>query len=165
MNIPITKGFVAVIDNADRDKVARLSWVAHATPGKRCVYAKARLPGQNRNILMHRYILDAPPGVMIDHINGDGLDNRRGNLRVATASQNLLNRRKYHGVSRFKGVYFMKRDGLWVAQLAINGKSKNLGRFLTEEDAARVYDSHARRWYGDFALLNFSNKENHARRR
>ncbi len=93
-----------------------------------------------------------------DHINTDSLDNRRANLRLATHSQNSCNSRrdKSKTLSRFRGVSFSKRKGKWFAAIRINGKKTWLGYFNDEEDAARAYDHAARKYHGEFAMLNFT---------
>jgi hypothetical protein len=105
--------------------------------------------------MMHRIIAAADDDTCIDHINGDGLDNRRANLRPATRAQNAANRRpRAGGSSRFKGVHWSKADNRWVARIHSGGRDITLGRFLGEYDAARAYNRAAVRVYGEFAYLN-----------
>lgn len=106
-------------------------------------------------VLMHRLILLAPDTTLVDHINGDPLDNRRENLRYATQSQQNANRHRTFGASRFKGVY-RRRDGLkWCAQCRVpGGKQRYLGSFDSEEDAARAYNAAATELFGEYARLN-----------
>jgi hypothetical protein len=110
-------------------------------------------------VLLHRFILGAAPGTMIDHKNGNGLDCTRENLRLATRSQNQHNagRRMYAGArsSRFKGVHWHRVTGKWVAQIMAARKYHYLGLFIDEEQAARAYDAAARELHGEFAQLNF----------
>lgn len=102
---------------------------------------------------MHRLILSTTK--MVDHINGDVLDNRRSNLRPADHTQNARNQHKIRGkTSRFKGVTFDKRWGKWCAWTCNKGRSKNLGVFTTEEEAARAYDRAVKEQYGEFARTN-----------
>lgn len=112
---------------------------------------------------MHRAIIDAPNGMVVDHINGDSLDNRRSNLRLATSQENNRNAKKAAGKmrvmsSQYKGLSRVK-DGLrskkWRAMLAIDRKRIHLGHFNTEEEAARAYDAAAKEHFGEFARLNF----------
>jgi hypothetical protein len=106
---------------------------------------------------LHRLLLNAPPELQVDHINGDGLDNRRSNLRLATGSQNQGNSRKRRdGVtSQYRGVSWNKRAGKWQALLRREGKLQYLGYFSDEEAAARAYDAAALEQWGSFARLNF----------
>jgi hypothetical protein len=105
---------------------------------------------------MHRQILGAPPGQQVDHINGDTLDNRRVNLRLATHGQNQHNRGKYrNNKSGYKGVSWDKAAGKWRAQIKFNNKKYNLGRYHDPIEAALAYDAAAIRLHGAFARLNF----------
>ncbi|MBV8278501.1 MAG: HNH endonuclease [Verrucomicrobia bacterium] len=104
---------------------------------------------------MHRLIVNAPPGVQVDHVNGDGLDNRRANLRLASATQNAHNRKiRRDNTSGFKGVRFDQSSQRWDARITFQGKRYYLGLFVTAELAARTYDQAARRLFGDFARTN-----------
>jgi len=92
----------------------------------------------------------------VDHVNGNGLDNRRRNLRIVSVGQNSMNRRhKAHGYSKYKGVSFRKDNGKWVAQIKINGVLTHLGQFGSEEEAAVEYDKHAVVLFGEHASVNF----------
>jgi hypothetical protein len=105
---------------------------------------------------MHREILNVPDGILVDHINRNGLDNRKANLRRATHSQNAWNTptpRKTK-TSRYKGVYFHKRTGIWQAAITVNARQKYLGQFENELDAANAYDQAARKYHAEFAVLN-----------
>ena len=106
---------------------------------------------------MHVLIMGKrPKGLVIDHINGNGLDNRRANLRFATPTENSQNQRKRAGcISDFKGVDFDRYKFRWRARIFFNGECIYLGRYQHETDAARAYDNAARRLYGQLANLNF----------
>jgi len=97
---------------------------------------------------------------LVDHINGDPLDNRRQNLRPATPSQNQANRTKYQGrrgvTSRYKGVCWHRKDKKWMARIYRDGKQIYLGGFDCEIEAAKAYDSAALEIFGEFALPNFA---------
>jgi len=103
---------------------------------------------------MHNLVINIPDGMFCDHINRNGLDNRKANLRPATHTQNVWNRRKFKPYSRskYKGVDDMKR---WRARIRVNGKRIYLGSFKTELDAAHAYDKAARKYHREFASLNF----------
>ena len=105
---------------------------------------------------MHRLIMDAPDGLQVDHINHNGLDNRRANLRCCTQSQNQWNRSKSKGdfTSKFKCVRRHKRDKKWYVEPTINGKKVWVGSFDSEQEAARAYNQWAIAHCGEFAQLN-----------
>lgn len=154
VEVPLTRGLVAVVDAVDADRVLAHKW--SAKPGRRTWYAKARLRGTPRGgpqVLLHRFLLGAPTGTQVDHRNGNGLDCRRENLRLATHAQNLQNRRVPPG--RFKGVSWQKNMGKWVARIDSEGSKRILGYFDDPELAARAYDAAAVELYGEFAKLNF----------
>lgn len=146
--IPLTGGGYAIVDDDDFARVSAYRW--RAQKGKRgCLYAVSA-----RAKLMHRLIMDPKVGSFVDHINGDGLDNRRANLRVCTHAQNMANQRKREGtMSRFKGVY-ITGSGKYGASIESAGKTVHLGTFAEEERAARQYDRAARVFFGNFARTN-----------
>ncbi len=157
--IELTQGKVALVDDEDYAELSKHKWHA-AKIGKRW-YASRNVGKRpyRRQVYMHRQILNPPPGFECDHINGNGLDNRRCNLRVCTHSQNLQNQRIGGGASEFKGVHWYKRDKIWHAQIKHSGKRHHLGVFTDETDAARAYDTAAREHFGNFARLNFPKGE------
>ena len=106
---------------------------------------------------MHRIIMNPPPHLYIDHINHNTLDNRKTNLRFATPAQNTRNARypKKNTSSKYRGVWFNKQTKKWRSQISINRKRKQIGYFKNEIDAAKAYDQAAKKYYQDFAVLNF----------
>lgn len=109
---------------------------------------------------MHRFILDAPHGMEVDHKNGDGLDCRRENMRLATRKQNAFNRKRPSvNTSGFKGVTLVKPTGKWLAQIEVGGKNMHLGTYESKIEAARAYDKAAIKYHGEFARLNFENSD------
>lgn len=101
---------------------------------------------------LHRAILNAPDVRQVDHVNGDGLDNRRANLRLASHAQNMHNQRvRLNSVSGFKGVSYDKDRQKWLARIALNGRTKNLGRFGTSGEAHDAYTQAAGQLHGEFA--------------
>jgi hypothetical protein len=161
--IPLTRGYAALIDDADHERViAAGPWQANVRRDG-TVYAvhSVRKPDGHRTMeYMHRFIAAVTDRkVRVDHRNRYGLDNRRGNLRIGvTASQNAANSNsiKRGETSRFKGVQWDKRHSKWVAKIRVNYKVKQLGLFAIEVDAARAYDAAAREHFGEFAKCNLS---------
>lgn len=159
--VPLTLGMFAKVDQADLADVSRWNWTATKCGGKRVVrYYAARghsqketeVTGRTGLILMHRYLMGEPTED-VDHQNRDTLDNRRENLRKASASQNGANSMARKGTSRFKGVSLSR--GQWRVALRLNYKTIHVGRFATEEEAASAHDEAARRLHGEFARVNF----------
>ena len=146
--IPLGENRYTTVSDEDYGWLVAFGWWNNGND-----YAKASLP-DGRQVYMHRVIMDAPDGVTVDHINGDGLDNQRENLRFATQVQQNMNRPKYGGKSRYKGVYRRYDDRKWVAQISVGDKTQYLGSFKTQEEAAHVYNQEAYRLHGEFAYLN-----------
>ncbi|MBA7655390.1 hypothetical protein ES703_63294 [subsurface metagenome] len=106
---------------------------------------------------MHRQIMNPPREMLVDHINYNGLDNRKANLRLATLTQNNRHTRRTMnpGSSKYKGVCWYNREKRWAVRITANGKNIPLGYFKDEIEAAKAYDKAARKYHGDFAALNF----------
>jgi len=156
--IALTRGKYAIVDAADYDKLSRYKW--QAFKGRGCFYAcrKSWCKAEKKYemVWMHRLIINAPDGLFVDHINHDGLDNRKENLRPATRGQNRCNSRLSKGKksSQYKGVYRRKNKNRWSASIHHNNKYIWLGYFDDERSAAKAYDKAARRYHGEFAVLN-----------
>lgn len=104
---------------------------------------------------LHQIIMgEIPKGMVIDHIDGNPLNNQKSNLRICTPQQNQFNQRKTRGVSKYKGVSWYKNYKKWMAKIKFNGRTYNLGYFNTEIQAAKAYDEKAKEIFGEFANLN-----------
>lgn len=148
----------ALVDDEDYAVVSRFRWHIISGRGKR--YAVHNLSHKlgGGHARMHRVVLWCPKGYEIDHINGNGLDNRRKNLRICTHQENTWNSRKNPNSSGFHGVCWKKREQLWVAQITKSYKKIWLGLFKNKIDAAKAYDEAAKKLHGKFAQLNFPGK-------
>lgn len=160
--VHLTQGKVALVDDEDFDRVAAFRWQAFligskGSPEQQKWYACRRVrlaDGRRSNQLMHRFILDDCSAPHIDHANGNGLDNRRANLRPCTAKENNRNRVVQRASSRYKGVHWHCQGQKWCAQIRVDGKKKHLGLFASETQAATAYDDAAIYHFGDYARLN-----------
>lgn len=151
--IPLTRGFVTIVDEADFDWLNQWKW--HHINRRYVARARAHITGEFVNIMMHRLIMSCPEDMFVDHINGDGFDNRRENLRICTLHQNMMNRRKNSATSsQYKGVYWCKKDGAWHSSIRFNHKLKYLGQFESEFEAALTYNKAALEYFGEFANIN-----------
>jgi hypothetical protein len=154
--IPLTQGKFALVDDEDYDYLMQWKWCAHKNPSKYHdrFYAVRSTWGKKRKFIqMHSFIMKPPLGMVIDHIDHDGLNNQKSNMRICTAAQNNMNliprgRSKYLGVCY--NIQNKPKASIWK-----NNKTIYLGMFETEEDAARAYDIKAKELHGEFANLNF----------
>jgi len=157
--IPLTRGKFAIVDPEDYHRLRKYKW--HVNKSVHTFYAVHSLTnGRNaprKNLQMHRLVINVPPDCFCDHINHNGLDNRKANLRIVTHTQNVWNRRKFksYSLSKYKGVDWSKDMKRWRARILVNGKRIYLGSFKSELDAAKAYDRAALKYHGDFACLNF----------
>lgn len=155
--IELNHGHVLIVDVRDYDVALAYRW--QTQPGK-CgtfyVWRPVRDGVQTRKEYLHRRLMGAVKGQRVDHINGNGLDNRRSNLRACSNADNMRNMRvRPRGSSRFKGVSWFRRHQLWRAYIVQDAKQIHLGYFSDEADAAKAYDAAARRLFGEFANTNF----------
>lgn len=148
--VTLTKGYVAVIDVADVALVAPYNWCAHVA--RKSVYAM-RKDGP-KSIMLHRFLLGSAAGEEVDHKDGDGLNNRRGNLRPATVHQNQYNQRlKSTNTSGVKGVTWRAKNRTWQAVIQVDGKPKYLGCFKELADAAAAYACASAELHKEFSRL------------
>ena len=154
--IELTKGKFTLIDDTDYEYLNQWRW--YAWKNGNAFYA-ARMEGKRpfrKMILMHREIMKTPNRMVVDHVDMDGLNNTRTNLRNCTSSQNMRNTKVHsNNSSGYKGVYWDKLVGKWHAQISIDYKTIYIGIYDTIEDAARARDEAAKQYHGEFAVLNF----------
>jgi len=156
--IPLTQGQFALVDDEDFEELKKHKWYAYKS--KYTFYAgrKLRLGVNKRQIIvMHRQILGLEdPKMQGDHIDWNGLNNQRHNLRIATNSQNVRNVRPNKNTSsKYKGVNWEKRDNVWRAQIQCDKRKIYIGSYKDEIEAAKAYDKKAKELFGEFAYLNF----------
>ena len=151
-------GVFAICDWKDYEKVKNFKWNTSSRQ-YRTQWVWANDPKNadinRRKVAMHNLIMCPPEGLYVDHINGNGLDNRRSNLRIVTKQQNTFNSAHKGGTSKYKGVCLEKESGMWKAYITKDGKKKSIGRFALEDDAARAYDKEAISLFREHAKLNF----------
>ena len=154
--ISLTQGKIALVDDTDFDWLNQWRWYANRLGGIYYVARNGSNPNR-RKILMHRFILNVPKGLEIDHRDGDGLNNRRTNLRICTHQENQHNQQpQKNRSSAFKGVHWCASARKWVSRIKVDGIEKYLGCFTNELEAARIYDMATLRFHGEFARPNFS---------
>lgn len=147
-SIEISPDYSVQVDDDLLEELSKHRWRLHK--GKHTHYAVS-----TRGLMMHRLVIQATKGVLVDHINGDGLDNRRANLRLCSNAQNMMNARKIAGrSSRFKGVSWNKDRNQWYSTIEKGGKRTFLGGYREETRAAKQYDRAARLMFGRFAKTN-----------
>ncbi len=147
--IALTKGKFATVETADYKHLMRFRWHAKETRGR--FYAATVIKG--KSVAMHRMLLTPPPGMVVDHIDGNGLNNCRSNLRLCTPEQNRRNTRPRRKSSPYLGV---SRSGdKFKVQIKHNGRTHYLGQFESETEAARARDEKAKQLHGPYAWLNF----------
>lgn len=154
--IALTQGQVTTVDDADFEALSKFKWCA--LKRKHTFYAVRGTPGvRNIKIQMHRQILGTPKGEYSDHRDGNGLNNQRHNLRVATKGQNAMSFQTLHfgKSSRFRGVCWREKRGKWEAYIKVDKTYRFLGRYGSEKEAAQAYDRAALHHFGEFAHVNF----------
>ncbi|MCJ7777665.1 MAG: AP2 domain-containing protein [Sedimentisphaerales bacterium] len=157
--IYLDEGKWTILDPKDYYRFCCFKWCIGGNKGKfYAIRGQMISPKDSKIVQLHRLIMDAPKGLLVDHRNSDSLDNRRSNLRLATGWQNQCNKRKgKNATSRYKGVSFRKGRKKCIACIKVGGKQLWLGQFESEIEAAKAYDEAAKKYRGEFACLNFPN--------
>ncbi len=147
--IQLTQNKVAIVDDEDYEELNKFNWTY--IKSTYTYYASRNDYKNNKVVGMHRVVMNCPKGMEIDHINGDGFDNRKSNLRICTRSQNNYNNRiRKNNTSGIKGVWWNKRNKKWCVGIRIRYKNKHLGSFSDINDAKLAYEKAAKLYFGEF---------------
>lgn len=150
--IQLTQGKAALVDDEDFEFLSQWSWCYN---GKYAVKMTRLSDGSRATIYMHRLIAPPPKGREVDHIDGDKLNNKRGNLRACTTAENQRNRpAPRHNTSGYKGVYWDVSKSKWRAQIKVGGKNAHIRYSANKEEAALIYNEAALKYHGEFAYQN-----------
>ena len=145
---------VTLVDDEDYELFKIYTWWLR-NDGSKYAITDIKINGKCKRKSLHRLIMNEPEGFEIDHIDHNGLNNQKSNLRIVTHQQNMMNKRGDRQTSsKFRGVHWFRRDKLWVSQISKNKKIYCVGRFINEEDAAVAYNKKATELFGEYAYLN-----------
>lgn len=157
VSTPKHPGMFALVDDDDYERVSRYKWSAEVRKNVTYATRGVCIDGKRKVVRLHRFVMRAKPGEQFDHVDRNGLNNQKANLRSCTHQQNAGNVEKASGSkawSRFKGVAWCKRFKCWVASIRVSGGTKKIGNFESELSAAAHYDEAAVEKYGCFAFIN-----------
>ena len=153
--IKLSQGMSTMVDIEDFEYLNQFTWCAVKPDKIWYAIRSERLANKMKTHYMHRVVMDAKKGELVDHFDSNGLNNCKINLRICTHAQNIANSRKRKNTtSKYKGVSYYKPSDKWVAHICIDKKVKFLGYYLTEIEGAIIYNLTARRYKGKFARLN-----------
>ncbi len=155
--IPLTRGKYTIVDTDDFERLNKHKWFAVKSTNTFYAGRTVHFGKKSISIRMHRQVIHLPDHLFVDHINHNGLDNRKANLRPATCAQNNYNRilLRKSKTSKYKGVNWKKEARKWIVRIGVNGKQKQVGYFKDEIQAAKAYDEAAKKYHKEFAALNF----------
>ena len=146
-----------IMDREDFESLPKNHYFKLDKDGYALVYFYCKETRREENVRLSRWVLHNPEHLIVDHINGIRLDNRKENLRAVNAKQNAQNSKpRKNSTSKYKGVCYDKKANKWQAQIKIDGKSTYLGTFTSEEEAAKAYDVASKTAWGEFAYQNFN---------
>jgi hypothetical protein len=168
IELPLTRGYTVQVEDSDAESLRAWKWTYMPRSNGRGGYAVrwATVDGKKRTIYMHRHIMQARPGQLVDHEDGNGLNNQRYNLRLSTDTQNRANSQAPVRTIPYRGVYAETRGQgrtPYFAQIKAFRRCWRLGGFVCQEDAARAYDRAALHFFGSFARLNFPDEREQTR--
>lgn len=153
--IPLTRGKFALVDDEDFEALNEYKWQLTTTMWGSYATRKIKIGEKKITKGMHRLLLNPKDDELVDHINGNGLDNRRCNIRTCSHAQNTRNKSiPKNNTSGYKGVHWSKKNKNWISQIVINSKAYHVGSFSEIKIAAIAYNMAAIKCYGEFALLN-----------
>lgn len=155
----LSKGHITIVDDEDYEWLSQWKWTAKKGSGRYAkvyAYRNQKANGTQTHIALHRLIADCPKGLVVDHINGDTLDNRRSNLRICTQKDNARNSSApINSPTGFKGAVLRPCGKRWQSRIRVDGRMLHLGMFSTLAEALLAYDAAAIHYFGEFANLNF----------
>lgn len=152
--IKLTNGMHAQVDDEDYDKLKNYRWYFYKNGNNYYTLTNIKQNGRYVTKQMHVMIMGTPKGMHTDHIDGNGLNNQKSNLRICSCAENTWNSRSIIGSSRYKGVNWHKETRKWQAKICVNRKQIHLGVHSSEKEAALAYNEAAKKHHGKFARLN-----------
>ena len=155
--IKLSQDKITLVDDEDYEWLSQYNWHLYTRKKSETIYANTNIYINNKRTTkkLHNLLINPSKGFEVDHIDRDGLNNQKENLRIVTRSQNCINRSKFRNTtSKFKGVTWHKDNKKWLAQIRLNKKKYYLGEFINEIDAAKAYNKAAKKLHNRYAVLN-----------